>query len=53
MITGKLAALRFYELAIPAPKTPEGSFDKEAALRGMTLFNNKAKYAGCYVTTLF
>ena len=24
-------ALQFYQLAIPAPKPPEGSFDKDAA----------------------
>jgi hypothetical protein len=31
LITSKLAALHFYQLAIPAPKPPEGSFDPEAA----------------------
>jgi len=42
LITSKLAALHFYEIAIPAPKAPEGSFDKAAAARGKTLFNEKA-----------
>lgn len=53
MITDKLAALQFYQLAIPAPKPPEGSFDKEAAQRGMMVFNNKAKCATCHVPPLF
>jgi hypothetical protein len=31
MVTSKLAALHFYEIAIPAPKAPAGSFDAAAA----------------------
>src|SRR5689334_1461934 len=46
-LTGKLAALHFYELAIPAPKAPAGSFDQAAFQRGKTLFNGKAKCASC------
>ena len=53
MITDKLAALQFYQLAIPAPKPPEGSYDKEAAKRGMIVFNDKAKCASCHVPPLF
>lgn len=53
MVTAKLAALQFYQLAISAPKTPEGSYNKEAAQRGMTVFNNKAKCASCHVPPLF
>ena len=34
MVTAKLAALHFYQLAIPAPTPPEGSYDKAAATRG-------------------
>ncbi|HEX8184602.1 MAG TPA: hypothetical protein VF747_07615, partial [Blastocatellia bacterium] len=34
LITSKLAPLHFYQLAIPAPAPPEGSFDKGAAVRG-------------------
>ena len=33
-ITGKLAALHFYQLALPAPKPPAGSFNASAAARG-------------------
>jgi hypothetical protein len=53
LITGKLAALHFYQLAIPAPTPPAGSFDKEAAARGRTLFMSSAKCATCHVPPLF
>ena len=33
-ITVKLAALHYYQLAIPAPKPPAGSFEAPAAARG-------------------
>jgi CxxC motif-containing protein (DUF1111 family) len=52
-VTSKLAALRFYEIAIPAPKPPAGSFDKSAAARGKDLFNKKARCATCHVPPLF
>ena len=53
LITPKLAALHFYQLAIPAPAPPDGSFNKEAAARGQTLFNNKASCATCHVPPIF
>lgn len=53
LITSKLAQLHFYQLAIPAPAPPEGSFDKGAADRGQTLFNGKAKCSVCHVPPLF
>jgi hypothetical protein len=52
-VSSKLAALQFYQLAIPAPRPPEGSFNKEAAQRGMVVFNGKAKCATCHVPPLF
>lgn len=52
-VTSKLAALHFYQLAIPAPKPPDGSFDKSAATRGQSIFNGKAKCSGCHVPPLF
>jgi len=30
LITSKLAALHFYQIAIPAPTPPKGSFDRAA-----------------------
>jgi hypothetical protein len=53
LVTSKLAALHYYQLAIPAPKPPQGSFDEQAAKRGETVFNGKAKCATCHVPPLF
>jgi hypothetical protein len=52
-VSSKLAALQFYQLAMPAPKPPKGSFDQEAANRGSVLFTTKAKCATCHVPPLF
>jgi hypothetical protein len=52
-VTSKLAALHFYQLAIPAPKPADGSFDKEAAERGKEIFNGKGKCSGCHVPPLY
>lgn len=53
LVTPKLAALHFYQLAIPAPAPPAGSFSKEAADRGKVLFDGKAKCAVCHVPPIF
>jgi hypothetical protein len=53
LITGKLADLHFYQLALNAPTPPEGSFDKDAAARGKLLFSGKAQCATCHVPPLF
>jgi hypothetical protein len=52
-ITPKLAALQFYQLAIPAPQPPGGSFDVAAAARGDELFSGKAKCNACHVEPLW
>ena len=52
-ITSKLGALQFYQLAIPAPKAPDGSFDKAQAERGKALFAGKANCASCHVPPLY
>ena len=52
-ITPKLAALHFYQIAIPAPKAPEGSFNEDAAERGKEIFDNKGRCATCHVPPLF
>jgi Cytochrome c len=49
LISSKLPALHFYQLAIAAPKPPEGSFDENAALRGKQVFENNAHCAACHV----
>jgi hypothetical protein len=53
LITPKLAALHFYQLAIPAPEPREGSFNRAAANRGESVFNAKAQCATCHVPPLF
>ena len=53
LITAKLPALQFYQLAIPAPPAPPGSFDAAAAARGAIVFNGQAKCAVCHVPPIF
>jgi hypothetical protein len=53
LITAKLAPLHFYQLGIPAPTPPDGSFDAAAASRGQAIFNGKAQCATCHVPPLF
>ena len=53
LVTGELPALHFYQLAIPAPRLPAGSFDADAAARGQILFDGKAKCATCHVPPLY
>jgi hypothetical protein len=52
-VTPKLAALHFYQLALPAPAPPAGSYDQSAAERGRALFSGKAQCATCHVPPLF
>lgn len=53
LVTSKLGALHFYQLAIPPPEPPAGSFDEAAAQRGETVFTGKAQCARCHVPPLF
>ena len=53
LITGKLPALQFYQLALTAPKPPQNSFDATVAGRGKALFAGKANCATCHVPPLF
>jgi hypothetical protein len=52
-ITSKLSDLQFYQLAIPSPQPPEGSFDPAAAARGDELFSGKAGCNNCHVEPLW
>jgi hypothetical protein len=49
LISPKLPALHYYQLSIPAPKPPRGSFNREAANRGDQLFSGKTKCSSCHV----
>src|SRR5205807_74277 len=53
LITAKLPALQLYQLSLPAPKAPVGSFDSAAAARGQALFSGKARCATYHVPPLF
>jgi len=49
LVTGKLAALHFYQLALPAVKPRPGiDFDPDAAGRGDELFSGKADCNRCH-----
>ncbi|WP_437746046.1 hypothetical protein WMF39_14190 [Sorangium sp. So ce1504] len=49
LVTSKLPALHFYQLALPAPKPEPGlDFDREAAERGAKLFTGDAKCTDCH-----
>jgi len=53
LVSARLPALHFYQLALPAPVAPAGSFDKQAALRGKQTFENKAACTVCHVPPTF
>jgi len=47
--SAKFGALHYYQISIPAPTPPKGSFDTAAAERGKALFVGKAQCATCHV----
>jgi len=54
LITSKLPALQFYQLAIPAPSPQPGTdFNEAAAKRGDELFSGKAQCNNCHVEPLW
>jgi len=54
LVTPKLKPLYEYQVSIPKPAPPLGSFDAAAAARGKTLFEGaKAKCSTCHVAPLF
>jgi cytochrome c peroxidase len=48
-ISPKLPALHYYQLSLPAPQPPPGSFDQAAFERGEKLFEGRAKCSTCHV----
>jgi hypothetical protein len=52
-VTSRLAALQYYQLSIPAPAAPRGSFQERAADAGQALFNGRAQCSTCHVAPLF
>jgi hypothetical protein len=53
LITEKLPGLHFYQMAIPAPAPPPGSFNKDAAERGDAIFSGKGKCSTCHVEPIW
>jgi hypothetical protein len=53
LITPKLPALQFYQLALKAPRPPRGSFDAAAARRGKRLFEGKGTCSNCHIKPTF
>jgi len=53
LVTAKLPALHFYQLAIPAPRPPAGSFDVAAAGRGKGVFDGRGQCSTCHVPPLY
>jgi hypothetical protein len=52
-ISANLAALQFYQLALPTPKAPAGTFNASAARNGAKIFMGKARCGECHVPPLF
>jgi len=52
-VTAKLPALQFYQLSLPTPKPPAGTFDTVAANRGEGVFKGKARCASCHVPPIY
>jgi hypothetical protein len=53
LVTPQLPALLQYQLSLPTPPPPLGSFDAAAAKRGQKLFEGKAACATCHVPPTF
>jgi mono/diheme cytochrome c family protein len=52
LVTPKLAALRDYQLSLPAPTPPAGSVDIAAAKRGRAVFTGAGKCASCHTGSI-
>jgi mono/diheme cytochrome c family protein len=48
LISAKLPALQAYQLSIPAPPPPQGSFDALASVRGKAIFEGQGRCATCH-----
>ena len=53
LVTPKLPALHFYQLALPVPKPPRGSFNRRLAAKGKQLFNGRAQCSTCHVPPIY
>jgi hypothetical protein len=53
LVTPKLAALHLYQLSLPAPTAPPGSYNVAAATRGKLLFFGAANCSSCHAAPRF
>jgi mono/diheme cytochrome c family protein len=53
LVQPRLAALREYQLGLPAPPAPDGTFDSEAAERGEAVFVGAGTCASCHIPPLY
>jgi hypothetical protein len=53
LVQPKLAPLRQYQLSLPAPAPPRGSFDPQAARRGERVFKRQGQCATCHIPPLY
>jgi len=51
-IAAKLPALEFYQLSIPAPSAPSGSYDEAGARRGAEVFRTEGRCVSCHAEGL-
>jgi mono/diheme cytochrome c family protein len=49
LVTSKLPALLLYQVSLPVPAPPAGSFDAAAAQRGAAVFAGPGRCASCHV----
>jgi hypothetical protein len=53
LVTPKLGALHYYQLALPAPEPPPSSYNHAAAARGERVFNGQGRCADCHMPPLY
>ena len=53
LVVPKLPALLAYQLSLPAPPPPAGSFNAAAAARGQAVFNNIAGCGSCHIAPTY
>ena len=52
-VTPELPALLAYQLSLPAPKPPAGSFDPAAAARGKDVFDGVGRCSTCHIAPTY
>jgi hypothetical protein len=53
LVTPKLTPLLAYQLSLPAPPPPAGSFDAAGAARGQVVFNGVGRCGSCHISPTY